>query len=58
MTCLLTEKCAEIALGLETEDCIVVSDHILISILFMPVESLEMLCAEAADSLALLGPGT
>ena len=27
-------------------------DHMLISILFMSIESLEMLCAEAAEALA------
>ena len=38
-------------LGLVTESCIVVSDHMLISILSMSVEPLKILCAEEADSL-------
>ena len=45
----------ETALGLVTEDCIVVSDGMLISILFMSVEPLEISCAEAGDALAPLG---
>ena len=52
MTCWLTEECTETALGLVTDHCIVVSDHMLISILSMLVEALEILCAEAAEALA------
>ena len=49
MTCWSTEECPEAMVGLVTcGACIVVSvDHMLISILFMSVEPLEMLCAEA-----------
>ena len=39
-------------LGLVTEGYIVLSDCMLISILSMSAESLEILCAEAADALA------
>ena len=42
----------ETALGLVTEGCIVVPDHMLISILSMSVEALEMSCAGATDALA------
>ena len=52
MTCWWTKELLETVLGLVTEGCIVVSDHMLISILSMLVEPLEMLCAEAADTLA------
>ena len=52
MTCWSTVECSETALRLVTEGCIVVSDHMLISILSMSLEPLEMLCAEAADALA------
>ena len=38
-------------LGLVTEDCNVVSDHMLVSILSVSVEALEMLCADVADAL-------
>ena len=38
--------------GLVTEACILVSDHMLISILSVLVEPFEMSCAEAVDALA------
>ena len=44
MTCWLTKESMETALGLVTEGCIVVSDHMLISILSVWVEALEI-CA-------------
>ena len=50
MTCWSTEESLETALGLVTEGCIVVSDCMLISKLFMLVEALKMSCAEAADA--------
>ena len=53
MTCWSTVECWETVLGLVTEGCIVVSDHMLFSILTLSVEALEMLCAEAADALIL-----
>ena len=52
MTCWLTVEHRETALGLVIEVCIVVSDHMLISILSVLVEPLEMLCAEATNALA------
>ena len=55
MTYWSTEQRWETALGLVTEHCIVVSDCMLISILSVSVESLELLCAEAADVLAPWG---
>ena len=51
MTCWSTVERWEITLGLVTESSIVVSDHMLISILSMSVEPLKMLCAEEADSM-------
>ena len=51
MTCWSTKECLETALGLVTEDCIVVSDHMLISILSVLVEPMEM-GAEAGHALA------
>ena len=55
MTCWLTEECTETALGLVTDHCIVVSDHMLISILSVLVEALEILKQQKHW---LLGPGT
>ena len=52
MTCWSIVECWETALGLVSEGCVVVSDHILISIPSMLVECLQMLCAETADALA------
>ena len=53
MTCWSTEECAEGALGLVTESCIMVSvDCMLISILSVSVEAVEMSYAETADALA------
>ena len=52
MTCWSTEECPETVLGLATEGCIVVSDHMLISRSSMLVEPLEMSCAEPVDALA------
>ena len=52
MTCWIAKEPAKTALGLATEGCIVVSDRMLISILFLSLELLEMLCAEAVDALA------
>ena len=52
MTCLSTEECWETALALVTDDCIVVSDRMLIYILSMSVELLEMPCVETVDALA------
>ena len=49
VTCCLTEECVEPVLGYVTEDHIVVSDRMLIS---MSVEILEMLCCKTANSLA------
>ena len=51
MICWSTVERWETALGLVTEGCIVVSDHMLISILSMSVEPPEMSCAEATDAL-------
>ena len=48
---LVAQRMHETGLGLVTEGCIVVPDHMLISILSMLVEALEMLCTEAADAL-------
>ena len=47
-----TEEDLETALGLVTEGFIVVSDCMLICILFISVEPLEMSYTEAADTLA------
>ena len=52
MTCWSAVEHWETALWLETEGCIVVSDHMWISILSVSVEPLEMLCAEAGDALS------
>ena len=52
MTCWLTKERLETVLLLVTEDCIVVSDRMLTSIVAMLVETLEMSCAEAANALA------
>ena len=49
MTCSSTVERPETALGLVTEGYIVVSDHMLISILSMSVETLEISCVEAVD---------
>ena len=53
MTCWSTVECWETTLGLATEGCCVVPDHMLIAILSMSVESLEMWHAEVVDALAL-----
>ena len=52
MACWSTEEYDETVLELVTEGCIVVSDHMLISILSMSVEALEMWRAKAVDALA------
>ena len=52
LTCCSTEECWETVLGLVTEFCVVLSDHMLISILSVSVEPLEMLHAEAVEALA------
>ena len=52
MTCWSTVEFWELVLGLITEGCIVMSDCILVSILYMLFEALEVLCAEATDALA------
>ena len=50
MTCWSTEEGAKTALELITEGCILVSDRMLISILYMSVEALEMSDALAAQA--------
>ena len=50
MTCLSIVECWETALGLVTEGCIVVYDHMLISILSVSFEPLAM--SSALDALA------
>ena len=52
MTYWLTKEAAKTALWLVTEGCIVVSDRMLIFILFLSVEPLEMLCAAVVNALA------
>ena len=54
MTCLSTVEYWETTLRLPINDCCLVSDLMLISILSMSVEHLEMSCTEAAVALALL----
>ena len=53
MSCWSTKEQMKTVLGLLTEGCNVVSDCMLISIMSELVEALEMLCAEAAEALAL-----
>ena len=52
MTCCSTTECTETALGFVTQGWNAVSDHTLISIIFMLVEALEMLCDDSTDALA------
>ena len=54
ITCWSTVEHWETTPGLAIDGCCMVSDHMLISILFISVEGLEMLCSVAAVALTPL----
>ena len=57
MTCSLTEERWETVLGLITEGCIVVPDHMLIPILFMSVDPVDPAVCQSSRCICSQGHG-